>query len=78
MELVKEFHKANPEKPNQATLENALQEAAKKEASRKARTEAARQAKEACKCKAEEALAGKPKRRSERLQHRVEIASGGD
>ncbi len=78
MELVEEFHQANPEKPNQATLEKALQEAAEKEASRKARAEAARQAKEARKRKAEEALAGRSKRRSERLQHRVGNASGGD
>ncbi len=78
MELVEEFHQANPQKPNQATLEKAIQEAAKKEASRKARAEAARQAKEAHKRKAEEALAGRPKRCSERIQHRVRNASGGD
>jgi hypothetical protein len=71
MELVEEFHKANPEKPNQATLEKALQEATENEASRKARAEAARQAKKARKRKAEIALAGRPKKGSERLQHRV-------
>ncbi len=76
--LVEEFHQANPEKLNQATLEKALQEAADKEASRKARAKTARQVKEAHKRKAEEALAGRPKRRSEHLQQRVGNASGGD
>jgi hypothetical protein len=44
MDFVEEFHQANPTKPNQATLERALQEAAKKEARKRARAEAARQA----------------------------------
>ncbi len=64
MELVEEFHQANAEKPNQATLEKALQEAAEKLTSRKARVEAVRQAKKPRKCKADEALAGRPRRRS--------------
>ncbi len=46
-------------------MEKDLQEGAEKEASRKARVEAAWQAKEARKHKTEEALAGRPKRRSE-------------
>jgi hypothetical protein len=65
MELVEEFYKANLEKPNQATLETALQEAAQREASWKARAEAARQVKEARKRKTDEAVTGRPKRRSE-------------
>jgi hypothetical protein len=48
-----------------------LQEAAKKEARKKARAEAAHKAQEARKRKAEEALAGWPKRRSKRLQSRI-------
>jgi hypothetical protein len=44
MEFVKEFHQANPTKPSQATLEQALKEAAEKEARKKAMAEAARQA----------------------------------
>jgi regulator of protease activity HflC (stomatin/prohibitin superfamily) len=48
-----------------------LKEAAKKEARKKARAEAARQAQEARKMKAEEALADRPKRCSERLQSRI-------
>jgi biopolymer transport protein ExbB/TolQ len=75
MEFVEEFHQANPTKLSQATLERALQEAAKKEARKKARAEAARQAQEARKRKAKEALAGRPKRRSERLQSRIESES---
>ncbi len=71
MEFVEEFHQPNPTKPSQATLERALQEASKKEAKKKAMTEAVRQAQEACKRKAEEALAGRPKRRSKRLQSRT-------
>jgi hypothetical protein len=49
-----------------------LQEAAEKQARKKARAEAAREAHEARKRKAEEAIGGMPKRRSERLQRRVE------
>jgi hypothetical protein len=67
MELVEEFYQAHQEKPNQTTLEKAPQKAAEKEASRKARAEVAQQAKKAPKCKTEEVLAGRPKRRSERL-----------
>ncbi len=78
MELVEEFYQANPEKPHQGTLKKALQEVALKEACKKARAEAAQQAKEARKQKSEEALAGRPKRCSERLQHRVGYASGGN
>jgi hypothetical protein len=78
IEQVEEFHQANWEKLNQATLEKTLQEAAENEASRKARVEAARQVKEARKCKAEEVLAGRPKRRSEQLQHGVKNVLGGD
>jgi hypothetical protein len=58
MKFVEEFHQANPTKPSQATLEQALQEAAKKEARKKTGAEAVRQAQEGCKRKAEEALAG--------------------
>ncbi len=54
-----------------------MHEAAEKEASRKARAEAVRQVKEASKRKAEKALAGWPKRRSERLQHRDRNVLGG-
>ncbi len=71
MEFVEEFHQGNPTKPSQATLERALKEAAEKEARKKARAEAARHAQEARKRKAEEAFAGWPKRRSERLQSRI-------
>jgi hypothetical protein len=71
MEFVEEFHQANPTKLSQAALERALKEAAKKEARKKARAEAARQVQEARKRKAEEALAGRPKRRSERLHSRI-------
>ncbi len=48
-----------------------MKEAAEKEARKKARAEVARQAHEARKRKAEEALTGRPKRRSERLQSRI-------
>jgi uncharacterized protein YdaU (DUF1376 family) len=71
MELVEEFHQANSTKPSQATLKRALKEAAEKEARKKASAEAARQVQEARKRKAEEAFAGWPKRRSERLQSRI-------
>ncbi len=71
MEFVEEFHQANPTKPSQATLERALKKAAEKEARKKARAEAARQAQEARKRKAKEALAGRPKRCSERLQSKI-------
>jgi hypothetical protein len=71
IEFVEEFHPANPTKPNQVTQERALKEAAEKEARKKARAEAARQAQESQKSKAEEALAGRPKRRSKRLQSRI-------
>ncbi len=71
MKFVEEFHQANPTKPSQVTTERALQEAAEKEAMKKVRAEAACQAHEACKRKAEEALAGRPKRRSKRLQSRT-------
>jgi hypothetical protein len=64
-------HQANPTKLSQATLERVLWEAAEKEARKKVRAEAARQAQEARKTKAEEALASRPKRRSERLQSRI-------
>jgi septal ring factor EnvC (AmiA/AmiB activator) len=75
MEFVKEFHQANRTKPSQATLEGGLHEAAKKEARKKARAEAARQAQEARKRKAEEALAGRPQRYSERLWSRIRSES---
>ncbi len=78
IELVEVFHLANPEKPNQANLDKAIQESAEKKAKRKARTKAAWQVKEARKHKAEKALVDKPKRCSKRLQHRVENALGGD
>jgi hypothetical protein len=71
IEFVEEFHQANPSKPSQATLEQALKEAAEKEARKKAKAETARQAHEARKRKVEEALAGQPKRRSKRLQSRI-------
>ncbi len=71
MEFVEEFHQANPAKPSQATLERALWEATEKEARKKARAEAARQVQKARKRKAEEALAGRPKRHSKRLQGRI-------
>jgi hypothetical protein len=71
MKFVEEFHQANPTKLSQATLERALQEDAKKEARKKARAEAVRQAQEARKRKAEEALAGRLKRSSERVQSRI-------
>ncbi len=48
-----------------------MKEAAEKEARKKARAETAHQAQEARKRKAEEALAGRPKWRSERLQSRI-------
>jgi hypothetical protein len=60
MELVEEIHPAIPKRPNKATLEKAVQEATKKEASKKVRANAARQANEARKHKAEEALASRP------------------
>ncbi len=69
-ELIDEFPKASPSKPDQGTLAEALREAAEKEAKRKARAEAVREAKELRKRKAEEALAGVSKRRSGRLQAR--------
>ncbi len=65
-------------KPNQAIIEEALQEAAENKTSEKARAEAARQTKKACKRKAEEALAGRPKSCSKRLQHQVRNVSGRD
>jgi hypothetical protein len=39
MEFVEKFNLANSAKPNQATIERALQEAAKKETTRKANAE---------------------------------------
>jgi hypothetical protein len=75
MEFVEEFHQANLTKPSQATLERAMKEAAEKEARKKARAEAARQAHKARKRKAEEALAGRPKRRSKRVQSRIRSES---
>jgi septal ring factor EnvC (AmiA/AmiB activator) len=72
MEYVEEFHQANPTKTNQATLDRVLQEAAEKEARMKARAVAAQEAHKARKRKAKEAPGGMPKRRSERLQRRVE------
>jgi hypothetical protein len=66
-ELIEEFHKAHPSKPDQEALACMLREAAEKEAARKARADAAREAKELRKRGTEEALAGIPKGRSERL-----------
>jgi hypothetical protein len=69
--LVEKYHKANPTKPSQVTLEQALQEATKKEARKKAWAEVARQAQKARKRKAEKVMTGRPKRRRERLQSRI-------